>query len=204
MERFDTDPRSPQATLEKLRDKMEEVANEYADKKISRAQFNAIYGHYSEQRELIELLLSRNPSSDAWRSASAEGKTGFLRQHFAAQPSNYVIFAHHNQRPVMGGGDRPDMKRIMGILKSLWRMKKMHVGVARLALEKGRWLVFAVGKYSTTFVTYNLEPAGAQIETVHDLHKDFERANRLLFERKKIDKDQLVYPQRALLEQRNG
>ncbi len=195
-----SEPASPQERLALLREKMETVANEYARREISRAQFNAIYGHYSEQRAIIERIISRDPSNDGWKQASRSGKTSFLREHFEARPVNYVIYLHHQPRPLMGGGTRPDMQRIAGLLKTLWNMDKLRVGVVRILLREPTWLVMAAGRKSVSFVTYHLEPSGTQMNRVYDLHKDFERANRILLERQRINKGQMVFPQRSLIE----
>lgn len=198
--RWATEPESASERLNRIREKMETVANEYANREISRAQFNAIYGHYREQRAIIEKIISRDPKNDGWKQAARSGKTAFLREHFEARPLNYVVYIHHNKRPLMGGGERPDMKRITGLLKSLWSMQKMRVGVARLAIEPPNWLIMCAGYYGVTFVTFHLEPSGIQANSVRDLHNDFERANRLFFQRGKINKAQMVFPQRSLIE----
>lgn len=199
--RWSTEPNSPGDRMAYIRAKMEEVANEYANNRISRAQFNAIYSHYSEQRQLIEKIIARNPDNDGWKQAARSGKTAFLRQHFDARPLNYVVYLHHRYKPLIGGGTRPDIQRITNLLRVLWKMEKIRVGVARMALDGPNWLVMTAGHYSVTFVTFHLEPSGDKANYVRDLHNDFERANRLFLQRGKINKALMVFPQRALLEQ---
>jgi hypothetical protein len=198
--RWATEPNTPSERMVYLREKMEEVANEYADDRISRAQFNAIYAHYSEQRQIIEQIIARNPKNQGWKQAARSGKTQFLRQHFEAQAMNYVVYAHKQKRPVMGGGTRPNMQRISSLLRTLWSTEKVRVGVARISLGGSEWLIMAAGYYSVTFVTFHLEPSGEQVRHIRDLHNDFERANRLYLQRGKTNKLQMVFPQRALLE----
>ena len=201
--RWATEPNSPGDRIAHIRSKMEEVANEYANSTISRAQFNAIYSHYSEQRQLIEKIIARDPDNDGWKQAARSGKTEFLRQHFDARPLNYVVYLHHRYKPLIGGGTRPDIQRITKLIKMLWKMEKIRVGVARMALDGPNWLVMTAGYYSVTFVTFHLEPSGDKANYVRDLHNDFERANRLFLQRGKINKALMVFPQRALLEQNN-
>jgi hypothetical protein len=195
-----SEPQSPQERLRRIREKMQVIAKEYAERQISRAQFNAIYAHYSEQRAIIERILARNPNNDGWKPASRSGKTEFLREHFEARPVNYVIYLHRQPTPLMGGGTRPDLHRIGGLLKALWGMEKVKVGVARVVLRPPQWMVMAAGVYSVTFVTFHLEPSGIQTNNIYDLHNDFERANRILLQRGQTNKSQLVFPQRSLLE----
>src|SRR5262245_27349023 len=76
----------PTAALENLRGKMEGVARDYAGGKLNRAQFNAIYGRYDEQRKIIERLLERDPENDAWQHVAEPGHTQFLLNHFQARP----------------------------------------------------------------------------------------------------------------------
>ncbi|RMG84388.1 MAG: hypothetical protein D6712_11355, partial [Chloroflexi bacterium] len=44
------DNHSPDEALKEIRQNMRRIAQEYADGAISRAQFNALYAHYSEKR----------------------------------------------------------------------------------------------------------------------------------------------------------
>lgn len=196
-----SEPISPSERLSIIREKMERIADEYANRKISRTQFNAIYGHYSEQRTLIERLISKDPSNAAWKQAARSGKTSFLRTHFEATARNYVIYLHETPNPLMGGGSRPDLTRINILLQSLWAQPDAKRGVARLALQPPEWLVIAVGYFGVTLVTFHLEPSGTQVERVHDLHQDFERANSIYLKRGITDRQRIVFPQRALLEQ---
>ena len=199
-----SEPQTPQERLERLRGKMRQVVNEYVNREISRAQFNAIYAHYNEQRTIIEKIIARDPTNQGWKSASRSGKTSFLREHFEARPVNYVIYLHNQLRPLMGGGTRPDMQRIIGLLKTLWRLEKMKMGVARVELTPPHWIIMAAGHYSVTFVTYHMEPSGRQANHIQDLHHDFERANKIMLQRGRINKAQMVFPQRSLLENKGG
>lgn len=199
-----TEPNSPSERLKDIQAKIERTTSEFANREISRSQFNAIYSHYNEQRAIIERIINHDPSNPGWKQASRSGKTQFLRQHFEARPVNYVIYIHHEPRPIMGNGTKPDLIRIASLLQTLWKMEKKRVGVARIELKEPHWLVMVAGQYSVTFVTYSLEPSGLQVNQTRDLHNDFERANRLFLERNRINKAQMVFPQRALLENKLG
>ncbi|MBI5666963.1 MAG: hypothetical protein HZC41_03075 [Chloroflexi bacterium] len=195
-------PDNPQAALDHLREKMEGVANEYADGKINRAQFNAIYGRYSEQRAIIERLIQRNPNSDAWKQASAAGHTSFLREHFEARLLFYLVYQHNITVPLMmGGKQQPNMEHISRVLTSLWGMNsRPKVGLARKDMGNGNWLVLALGEFAVTLAMFMLEPSVAQMNLTRDLHADFERANRAALERGTRSLDRFVFPQRALAE----
>jgi hypothetical protein len=197
-------PKNPGLALELLRRKMEEVATEFASGKINRAQFNAIYGRYDEKRTIVERLLERDPDSEAWQQVVRPGHTSFLMQHFAARIQYYLVFRHGVPRPLMmGGQQQPDIGRIIPVLTALYKMpQRPGKGLARKPLGKGQWLVLAMGEYALTIVVYNLEPSPTQLNRVRDLHNDFERANYKALQRGTGTLDKMVFPQRALVEQR--
>ncbi len=197
-----TNPKDPGLALEVIRRKMENVANEFANGKINRAQFNAMYGRYDEQRMIIERLVERNPDSNAWEQVARPGHTSFLRDHFTARCLYYVIFRLSWPRPLMMGGEQqPRLQTIEPALRALINMpKRPRTGLARKALADGHWLVLALGEHAVTFVVFNLEPATAQLNRIRDLHNDFERANQKALERGTSTLEKMVFPQRALVE----
>lgn len=195
-------PDNPDQALEVLRRKMERVANEYAAGKLNRAQFNAIYGRYSEQRTIIERLIERNPNNRAWQQVAAPGHTSFLMDHFAARILYYVVYQINAPALLMmGGQQQPDMSHIEPVVRTLLRMpERPRTGLARKSLGSGQWLVLALGEFTVTMVMFMLEPSAAQLNRIRDLHADFERANRQAFLRDTRSLDKMVFPQRALVE----
>ena len=193
---------NPQTALENLRQKMEHVANEFAAGRLNRAQFNAIYGRYSEQRKIIERLMERNPDSQAWQQVATPGHTSFLMNHFQARIQYYVVY--RIDTPVlltMGGTQHPEIDQIEPILVSLLKMpQRPATGLARKSMGKGRWMVLALGRYAVTMVMFMLEPSATQLNHIRDLHSDFERANLQALLRDTQSFDRMVFPQRALVE----
>jgi hypothetical protein len=194
----------PHQALNDLRRKMETVASEYSQGKINRAQFNAMYGRYSEQRVIIQRLIERNPDSKAWKQVvSTSGHTTFLRQHFEAQPLYYAVFRHQTLTPLMTGGKtQPNMAELTPILNGLWNMPtRPKAGLARKTMGENLWLVLALGEQAVTLVMFMLEPSNAQATLVRDLHNDFERANQAALVRQTARLERMVFPQRALVEE---
>jgi len=181
---------------------MARTALEFSQHKLNKTQFNAIYGHYQEQRKIIEQIVSRDPLNQGWKQVGRSGRTSFLRDHFQAMPQNYVIFLHHKTQALMGDGERPDMQQIGKLLRVLWSQATPKKGIARMTLREKTHLVMAVGDYGVTFVTFDRGPSGAQMQRVHDLHRDFERANQIFLAREQIQRKKMVFPQRSLLENR--
>lgn len=195
-------PENPQAALVMLRRKMEEVAMEFSQGKINRAQFNAIYGRYGEQRTIIEKLVQRDPNSPAWKQAAATGHTSFLRQHFEARLMYYVVYQHNKPTALMmGGKQQTNIEQITTVLTALWNMtNRPKIGLARKNMGNGQWLVLALGEHAVTLAMYQLEPSLAQTNLVRDLHNDFERANKRALNSGTRSLDRFVFPQRALAE----
>lgn len=192
---------SPEERLEQIRRKLERVAQDYADGQLNRAQFNAIYSHYNEQRSLVEKLIARNPGNDAWKQAASPGNTGFLRSHFEARVVHVAVFRHHNPTPLMTGGEDTDgvNTAISTVLRALWRDDRpLTTGLARKQLDDEQWLVIAVGPQGVTTAVFSLQPSVRQHSLIRDQHHDFERANKLALARN-YPVDRMVFPQRALL-----
>jgi hypothetical protein len=188
-------------TLDHLREKMKSVAADFAAGRLNRAQFNAIYGHYNEQRQLVEKLHQRNPDTELWRQAATPGRTGFLRTHFEARPVYYIIFRHRDPKPLIKGGMEPTsiLPQIGNLIKTVWKMPHIPAsGLARKAVGDGQWVVMALGECAMTIVVYSLQPSTRQHEFVRDLHNDFERANRVSLQRN-LSPQKMVFPQRSLL-----
>lgn len=197
-------PEDVPSALAFLRQKMEETAIEFSNGNLNRAQFTAIYKHYNEKRTIIEKIYQRDPQSDAWKQVAEAGSTGFLRRHFEARPVFFVVFLNNIPQPLLSGGEQTTkaVTQISKLLKVLWSLEKpAEKGVARKSMGDGQWLVVAVGDHSVTFVIFSRQPSNAQTNLVRDLHEDFERANRLLLERKMHTARRMVFPQRALIPQ---
>lgn len=191
-------------TLEKLRQKTALVAQEFAAGKLNRAQFLAMYQHYNEKRIIIERLLERDPDSQAWESVASAGNTTFLREHFASRVVSFAIFDYDSSDPLVEKGSptlpKEFCERLLTAIRKLRRSQK-PLTVQRKVLDDGHWMAFIPGAWTTAFVMFTLEPSNRQLVRVADLHRDFERANKLLLARGVRNADQLVFPHRALLEE---
>ncbi|MFN8375678.1 MAG: hypothetical protein U0694_22760 [Anaerolineae bacterium] len=196
-------PNNPAEALEVLRQKMENAASEFSQGKINRAQFNAVYARYGEQRSIIERLMQRDPGSEAWKAVAAPGHTRFLIDHFEAHALYYLVFLHNRPKPLIWGGKQPpDGPTVINILRTLWSMpNRPKSGAARKEVKGGHWLLLVLGESALTLVHFSQEPANLQINRVRDMHADFERANRVLLERGMTSPERLVFPQRALVEE---
>lgn len=180
---------------------MELIADEFAGGKINRAQFNAMYRRYSEQRNIIERMVELNPDSDAWKHVlGVQGQTHFLRNHYEAQTLYYIVYRHQRYEPITAEGKPPsNMTAILTALSRVWAMSnRPTIGLGRKILDDGRWLILATGTHAATAMVFSLEPSVAQARLVRDLHADFERANHAALSRGWITPEHMVFPQRAM------
>jgi len=191
---------TPQLALDQIREHLERVALDYAEGKLNSAQFNAMYSHYIEKRDLIERLVERNPESDVWRNVATSGKTTMLRQRFESRPIYYCTFARQNKSPLISAGklSQRAAKQIHQILQVLWRMRTWRTGVARKSMGDGLWMLLNIGEKSLTIAIFLMQPSDLQVNLVRDLHHDFEAANHISLDRGE-PADRMVFPQRALI-----
>lgn len=189
------------SALQQIREKMQVVVSEYSDGDINASQFNAIYQHYAEKRDIIERMLERNPDSDAWQSVVQQGYTTHLRSQFQARTIHYAVFRRGVPKPLMSSGklSRKTAEQIHLLLRVVFNMKTHRTGLARKSIGNGNWLVMSIGDQSLTMVTFSLQPSSLQTAKVRDLHEDFEVANKRALKTGKPS-ERFVYPQRSLLE----
>jgi hypothetical protein len=204
------DPLTPREQMQRaeealinLREKMASVAAEFADGKLNQAQFDAIYARYSEQRDITERLLTRNPESQAWQSVVQAGHTQFLKQHFEARVLSYAIYDQATfERVSITGKVQLQHGQVKAVLHRLQAViaARGNPGPALRKLDADRSVLFVPGSITTAVVIFSLEPAAAQIARVADIHRDFERANQFALRNRDYAGERLVYPHRALFE----
>lgn len=193
-----------ESALEDIREKTASIAAEFAQGKINRAQFLAVYGHYNEKRVIIERLLARDPDTNAWKPVANAGRTTFLRAQFEARVLSYSIYEQKppNAGKLLTSQGRPQPEEDM-VAKLIQAIQTVVSGgkqllAQRKELKNGQWLVFAPGEYTTAMAVFSLEPSPQQTTRIQDTHRDFERANKSALARGIRQLDQLVFPHRAL------
>ncbi len=189
--------------MEKLRDKMNEVAREFSEGLINQAQFNAIYRYYSEKRDITELILQRNPESDAWKTVINTEHTRFLREHFAAKILSFGIYRIQSGEQIVHQGNvrlpESQLAPIFEKLQALIQEGRLPAP-ARRKLKDERWVVLVPGKVTASVAIFSLEPAPTQRQHIEDIHHDFERANEKNLQMGNFDPRFMVFPHRVLFE----
>jgi hypothetical protein len=188
-----------------LREKMAQVAAEFAEGQLNQAQFDAIYSRYSEQRDITERLLTRNPESQAWQSVVQPGLTQYLRDQFEARALSYAIYDLATGERITATGTilmKPaQVEALIARLRDVSQARG-NPGPAQKKLSDDRCVVFVPGERTIAAAIFSLSPAPAQIERIQDIHRDFERANQHALRRRDYTNSRLVFPHRALFEEK--
>jgi hypothetical protein len=188
-----------------LREKMAQIAAEFAEGKLNQAQFDAIYSRYSEQRDITERILTRNPDSQAWQSVIQTGHTKFLKQHFEARVLSYAIYDQESGEVINLTG--PVVMKRAQVSAMLDRLRDVseargNPGPAQRKLGDERSVVFMPGERTVAVVIFSRVPAPAQVNRIQDIHRDFERANQHTLRRRDYANSRMVFPHRALFEEK--
>ena len=161
---------------------MAQLAEDFAQGKLNRLQFQEIYAHYQRQRQEVEDALVSAQGPESLPSGVAVGMTGVLRARHAAKILSYAIYDNSTSLPLASVGSfRIDTSLLVPMLSSFRSAatEMFGAGLRSTEIEGGRWLCFVPGHYSTLMVLYSVEPARVQLTLIEDLHRDFEVANRI-------------------------
>jgi hypothetical protein len=187
-----------------LRQKMAGIAAEFAQGKLNQAQFDAIYGRYSEQRDITERLLARDPESQAWQSVVRSGHTQFLKQHYKARVLSYAIHDQETFGLIARTGSiqiaRSQVEAVLLRLQAV-TVQRGNPGPALKKLGDGRCVLFMPGALTVAIAIFSLEPSRTQIGRIEDIHRDFERANQHALRARDYTTSRMVFPHRALFEE---
>ena len=160
---------------------MAQLAEDFAQGKLNRKQFQEIYTHYQKQRLDVEEALVQMPGSNQWRSNVAAGLTGILRERHVAKIESYAIYDNTTSLPLASAGSfRVDTSLLVPMMSSFRSATSELFGanVRSTEIEGGHWVCFVPGQHSTLIVVFSVEPARVQLTLIEDLHRDFEVANR--------------------------
>ncbi|MFN2271989.1 MAG: hypothetical protein ACK2US_14200 [Anaerolineae bacterium] len=165
-----------------MRAKTTQVVQDFSEGRINQRQFQVVYSHYQRQRAAVEKALIEMPGSGAWRAAAVEGHTSFLRQQHAAQVLSYAIYDTSSGLPLTHVGEFIVDDALLVPMLSTFRSSTQELfgaGMKRIELEGGRFLCYVPGRYTTLIAIFSAEPATMQLQTIEDLHRDFEIVNHL-------------------------
>jgi hypothetical protein len=187
----------------KILDKVDRLLSEFAEGKVSREQFHAIYEHYSNQLQMIDQLDSSEPEIPG---QDATGATIAIRQAHMGKALGLMIY--HNKRgtyvDTLGEFDVPP-SALSPTLNNFTALMETGQLIDRRVIKLGdnRWLLFAAGRFTTVISLFLHEPAAVQIREVERMHHDFELANETVLKGASvIDNTTLAYPFVVMLQKK--
>lgn len=182
---------------------MMKLAEDFAQGRVNRTQFEELYKHYIQERATIERMAEVQPASTAWKGAVTAGESVLIRRKHAALPLGYAVYLNVNSMPLRSVGDFKVDAALLVPMLSAYRSATAEIfgsGLKSSEIEGGRWMCFVPGMYTTLIVLFSVEPARLQMEMLEQLHSHFERANQPVFEAGIPDPAKLVYPHAAAFE----
>jgi len=172
-----TDLPGARAYQAELQRKMTALAEDFSLGKINRRQFEAVYTHYREQRQIVDALIN-SLNFEAWRKAISAGHTGLLLSHNAAQLLGYALYDRVTRQPLaVSRHFKVDPALISPIIAAHQAARDVTTRISTSEIDNGRWLCFVPGQACTLVALFSVEPARAQLQLLQDLHHDFELAN---------------------------
>jgi len=191
------------AYLDRIRQKMERLADNFAAGRVNATQFKELYTHYQQERRMIEQTLEEAPAAAAWRAtvAEEEGESGVIRRRHAARILGYAIYplARSTALHTVGGYDVEE-PLIQSVLDTIHHTAAEERQMRSIEVEDGHWVGFVPGEHTILVVFFSIEPARGQLDLLRTLQTHFERANRNALARGIHDPAKLVFPHAAVFE----
>lgn len=183
--------------LQRLQEKVNRLAEEFASGTINREQFQQLFEHYQHERTAIQNWKDSTTSAGDWKDLSNEGKSIVIRTKNTAKVLGYAIYENESGMPLTTIGDfdiDPDLA--VPMLSSYRSATKEIFGgeMRSTEIEGGKWLCFVPGDLTTMLALFTLEPATRQLAIMEDLHRLFEKANRRHLSSPPINPDELAFP----------
>jgi hypothetical protein len=191
--------------LNRVRDKLDKLVEDFAKGRVNRAQFEELYAHYQNERNAVERLMTSRPSTDAWRMAVTEGQSINIRRRLAARVFGYAVYLVQDETPLRVYGEFASLedKWVSPLLAKVKSNKLFVVGSFKTGNDEATCLCAVSGQFTTLLVLFSTEPARVQMQSLEDLHCHFEQANYRVLSRKNaqsIKIRDLVFPYAAAFE----
>jgi hypothetical protein len=191
-----------QAYLNRVRAKLNRLAQDFNAGTINRDQFKNLYAHYQREIRNIEQVIEMEPSSESWKGVMTEGQSLLIRRQHLARAQGYAIYENESGMPVSTLGDFEFDPALLVPMLSSYRAATREIfgaGMRSTAIEGGRWLCFVPGELTTMLALFSAEPAGKQLEFLDELHRLFERANRRRLLSPPLEPTSLLFPHEYFL-----
>lgn len=173
-----------------IQTKIDKILAEFAEGKLNREQFHALYERYNSQMELAE-------KAEDTATIGNDGGTIMIRQKFMGKAQGMIIFANDSGNVIETLGTfglaMTEVVTVLDDFTQEWKAKRT-VDRAVRAVSGGQWLLFVGGAYTTSVTLFKNEPSGYQTKVIQRMHGEFEAANKQLFKTGKAQAASLVFP----------
>jgi len=177
--------------------KIQGLLEEFANGKLSREQFQAIYERYNSQLLLAEQALRSTNPDVVIGMAQGGPPTIAMKEAYMGKAMGMMIYNNQSGTQIETLGDfNVSADKISPTLNDYSEMMKANRLVERLAKKIGtrEWLLFVGGSYTTVVCLFQNEPSPDQCREIERLHHDFELANRWFLRNVETDRSKLAYP----------
>ncbi|MEO0562378.1 MAG: hypothetical protein AAF125_09695, partial [Chloroflexota bacterium] len=127
----------------------------------------------------------------------ADGGTVLLKQKYMGKARGLLILVNESGDVIETlGSFGIAMSEIVPVLERFTMQLKENRTIERVVRQVNDkdWLIFIAGKFTTIVVVFNHEPSRYQTVVMQRMHKEFENANKALFEAGNFDPTGLVFP----------
>lgn len=177
--------------------KIQALLEEFANGKLSREQFQAIYERYNSQLLLAEQALRSTNPDVVIGMAQGGPPTIAMKEAYMGKALGMMIYNNMNGTEIETLGEfNVPVDKIAPTLNDFSQMMKGSRLVDRQAKKIGmrEWLLFVGGNYTTVVCLFQNEPSPDQCREIERLHHDFELANCWFLRNVEADKSKLAYP----------
>ncbi len=184
-----------------LLDKIQALLDEFAEGKINRDQFHALYERYNNRLQIVDhAILTGNP--DAVEIAETGPSTLEVREETEGKALGLVIY--HNAKgaliETLGSFNVPTPRVLPALLEFVRAPQENRT----VRAGENQWLLFVGGRFTTVVTLFKNEPSRIQVREIERLHRDFENANHHAFESGAVDAKTLGYPFVAFVQRKLG
>ncbi len=181
--------------LETLDGKIARLEQDFQQGRINASQYRAIYRHYMGQREVALRMRQTYPDSNRWEMVLEEGKTRFLLQLNEAACYSVGLYNIKSKERIFVDGEMPESAEDAMALLGTFSTSDDESPDGRLfatTSDSGETLLLIPGAFTVSLAVFSQDPPSWQVRALHEVHRNFEAANRPALLRGETEK--LIFP----------
>lgn len=181
--------------LETLDGKIARLEQDFQQGRINASQYRAIYRHYMGQREVALRMRQTYPDSNRWEMVLEEGKTRFLLQLNEAACYCVGLYNIISKERIFVEGEMPESAEDAMALLGTFSTSDDESPDGRLfatTSDSGETLLLIPGAFTVSLAVFSQDPPSWQVRALHEVHRNFEAANRPALLRGETEK--LIFP----------